>query len=560
MNTRRKLLIAEDQPVNQKILQTILQEEYNLVFANNGREALDLLLREGTQISAVLLDLIMPEMDGYAVLQAMQKDTILSGIPVIVMTQENRESEELRSLSLGAYDFLTKPYRPEIIKRRIDKAITLRETAAILNRVERDNLTGLYNKDFFYTCCERSLKENPEYLYDIVCMDIDKFKLVNDLYGKAEGDKLLRHFGDLLLKLIHECGGIVSRMVADTFLMFVPRNSDYEKCTIQYFQNPDNFASLPLRLRIRFGIYRIDDPALPVSVMCDRAKLAAEEAKDNPTGCVIYNDGMRKKLLEEQSVTGDMNEGIAKKQFEVYLQPKIDLKTEEIIGAEALVRWNHPVKGFLTPGSFIPVFERNGYISALDHYVWESTCDMIRDWKRSGAKTLPVSVNVSRSDVYNPLLPDQLMALLKKYELEPKDLYLEITETSYTQNPEQLIAMVKRLKELGFTLEMDDFGSGYSSLNMLSALPIDILKLDMGLVRSETDASNKRSILHFIIDLAQEMAFPVVAEGVETKEQAAILRDMGCDFAQGYYYAKPMTRKSFERLLMKRGALKKDES
>ena len=219
------------------------------------------------------------------------------------------------------------------------------------------------------------------------------------------------------------------------------------------------------------------------------------------------------------------------------------------MGAEALVRWNHPVWGFLSPAEFIPLFEKNGFITRLDRFVWEKACAVLHDWDERGYYPMSVSVNVSRADIYNEDLADTLVKIIEKYDLDPSRLHLEITESAYTENPKQIIDTVTTLRELGFVIEMDDFGSGYSSLNMLNDMPIDILKLDMKFIRSEMAKPKSQGILQFIINLASWMNLSVVAEGVETKAQLLRLTEIGCDYVQGYYFAKPMPCQEFEGLL-----------
>jgi PAS domain S-box-containing protein len=263
----------------------------------------------------------------------------------------------------------------------------------------------------------------------------------------------------------------------------------------------------------------------------------------------FYDDSIRQRMRREQELTNVMNEALEQGQFQVYLQPKYDLQSEHIAGAEALVRWNHPALGFISPGDFIPLFERNGFITELDRYVWDKTCGLIAEWMRKYGKYVPVSVNVSRRDIYQADLPQEFMALVQKYGLRPDQLHLEITETAYTENADQLIQVVGALKRLGFVIEMDDFGSGYSSLNMLAELPIDVLKLDMRFIQKQTSMDSSRSILSFIISLARWMNLLVIAEGVETQQQIDLLRNMDCNYVQGYYYARPMPADAFaERL------------
>ena len=264
----------------------------------------------------------------------------------------------------------------------------------------------------------------------------------------------------------------------------------------------------------------------------------------------VYDDSMRLSLLREQRILDEMETALEKKQFQVYYQPKHDTRNGDVSGAEALVRWIHPEFGFMSPGEFIPLFEKNGFITELDLYVWEEVCKTMAFWKKKGLPPISVSVNLSRADFGKYHLAQKIQDLADKYEIPHELLHLEVTESAYTDNAEQIIHVVDELREMGFKIEMDDFGAGYSSLNMLNELSIDVLKLDMRFVQTKSFTRNK-SILRFIISLSKWMNLITVAEGAETKEQVDELRSLGCDYVQGYYYAKPMSEEKFEIYLAK---------
>ncbi|MGN0715255.1 MAG: putative bifunctional diguanylate cyclase/phosphodiesterase, partial [Anaerovoracaceae bacterium] len=301
---------------------------------------------------------------------------------------------------------------------------------------------------------------------------------------------------------------------------------------------------------LQWGIYEITDRSTSVEQMCDRALLAVDSIKGQYNQTVaIYDDALRGRLLREKAITDVMETALAEGQFVVYYQPKYCLKDSSMAGAEALVRWIHPEWGFMSPGEFIPLFEKNGFIPSLDRYVWEKVCAQLKDWKAKGYPVVPVSVNVSRADVYQPHLADTLLEITRKYDVEPSLLHLEITESAYAENPGQIFATVDQFRKLGFTIEMDDFGSGYSSLNMLNQMKLDILKLDMEFIRNELAKPAEQSILHYVISMAHGMGLVVVAEGVETREQVERLQDIGCDLVQGYFFARPMPAAELETLL-----------
>lgn len=549
MSPLKTVLIVDDSQANRQNLHHILCSDYLILEAENGTEALSILQKKADSISVLLLDIVMPVMDGYEVLRIMRQDRNLSKIPVIVISGINNTHSEVKALALGANDYVVKPYQPDIIRHRIANTIYLRETAAFINTVQYDALTGLYTKEYFYYLATRILRNNPSQKYDLVSCDIERFKLVNDLYGVQEGDSLLKQIAAMLASK-SETHGICGRMGGDIFCMLLKRPLRYRS---EDFLDSIAYANqLNMRLDsiIKYGIYPIEDTTVPLSIMCDRAYLALESIKGKYDTCfAFYDDAIRLKLLEEQFILNNMKTALQNHEFQVYYQAKYDLKTDEIVSAEALVRWIHPEKGVIPPSQFIPLFEKNGFITALDTFVWEESCKKIRSWKDRGTIDIPLSVNMSRADLYNPNIDQILISLIKKYNLSPSNLYLEITETAYTENAAQITATVEKLKKFGFIIEMDDFGSGYSSLNMLSDLPIDILKLDMKFIQNEKKGKNGKSILTFMISLAKWLDLHIIAEGVETEEQAKLLKSLGCERAQGYYYAKPLPAAEFEALL-----------
>ena len=548
MGEKRKVLVVEDSELNRSLLCQILDNEYKTLEAENGRAALDVLKEYGEEVSLILLDIRMPVMDGYTFLSIIKADPAFSSIPVIVTTQSDSETDEVNALSKGAADFVSKPYKPQIILHRVAGIINLRETAAMVNLLQHDPLTGIYSKTYFYERVKETLRRNPEKEYDLICSDVENFKVVNDVFGVAAGDRLLCGIAELYTEFI-KGHGICGRLNADRFGCLLEHREEYTDAMFISALERVNTLCEAKNVTMKWGIYRVKNTEASVEQMYDRALLAAQSIKGQYGKFYAeYDEELRNQLLREQAITDCMETALAKKQFEIYLQPKYRLRDHKLSGAEALVRWNHPKQGFLPPSEFIPLFEKNGFISKLDQYVWDKTCAVLRDWNDRGFPAIPISVNVSRADIYQANLAENLTGLMQKYGLSPSRLHLEITESAYTENPAQIIDTAGRLRRLGFPVEMDDFGSGYSSLNMLNELPIDVLKLDMKFIQSETAKEGGRGILRFIMDLARCMRLSVVAEGVETEKQLARLKDMACDYAQGYYFAKPMSVQEFEAL------------
>ena len=552
MFAKKKILVVEDNQMNREILCEILRSDYQVLEAENGEKAFEVLKEHGEDISLILLDIMMPVMDGYTFLSLLKDNPAFSSIPVIVTTQNDAEADEVAALSHGATDFVPKPYRPRIILHRVASIIRLRETAAMINLVRHDRLTGLYRKEFFCQRVRELLTANPEKEYDMICSDIVNFKLVNDVFGSKTGDLLLQTMADMCNRFVGE-REICGRLNADQFVCLLERRLEYRDSKFAGICEEVSRLSRMKNVMIKWGVYPITDKSLSVEQMCDRAVLAARSIKEQYGKYVaIYGDELRGKLLREQAITDSMEPALREGQFEIYLQPIYRIMDGSLKGAEALVRWNHPEWGLQSPDQFIPLFERNGFITRLDQYVWDRACAVMRDWEDRGFAPFSISVNVSRADIYNADLVDILQKTIQKYKLSPSRLHLEITESAYTETPQQIIDTARYLRNLGFVIEMDDFGSGYSSLNMRDQLPIDTLKLDGRFIQGEMEKPADKGILQFIMSLARWMDINIVAEGVETKDQLERLKEIGCDCAQGYYFAKPMPVTEFETLLKKR--------
>ena len=557
---KKEILVVEDNEINRMILSEMLSSEYKIFEAQNGQEALDILKKRKDDISLILLDIVMPVMDGYTFLSIVKADPDLASIPVIVTTQSDSEADEVSALAHGAADFVVKPYKPQIILHRVASIIHLRETAAIINQFQYDRLTGLYSKEFFNQRARDILRKNPDKKYDIICSDIENFKLINDIFGTAAGDQLLCGIAQIYQEAA-DGYGICGRLNADKFACLLESRSEYKDEMFIRLSRQINALPNAKSVALKWGIYAVEDRGVTVEQMCDRALLAAHGIKGQyGKYFASYDDKLRDKLLRQQVIVDSMESALKEEQFVVYYQPKYRILDNGMAGAEALVRWQHPEWGFQSPAEFIPVFEKNGFITKLDQYVWDKACAQLCEWDKKGYSAISVSINVSRADIYNADIAEVLLQIVQKYDLHPSRLHLEITESAYTENPGQIIETVTHLRELGFIIEMDDFGSGYSSLNMLNQMPIDILKLDMKFIQSETSKPMNQGILQFIMQLARWMHLEVVAEGVETKEQLEKLLDIGCDFVQGYYFTKPMPVCEFEELLaVSDGTVEKEE-
>lgn len=550
MGLRKKILVVEDNEFNRALLVEILSSQYETLEAENGKVGLEILEREKEAVSLILLDIVMPVMNGYEFLDALKANPAIASIPVIVTTQNEGENDEIAALECGASDFVAKPYKAKVILRRVASIIHLRENATMLNLFQKDRTTGLLSKEYFCQQAEKILRSNPDKTYDIICSDVENFKLINDAFGMQGGNKVLKTMGGICQKSTDTLGGICSRFHADQFVSMIEHTEGYSDELYEALTAETREKCGISNIVIKWGIYQTGDRKISVEQMYDWALQGARSIKGQyGRYYAFYDDKLRSEMLRDQAILDCMEEALEQGQFQVKLQPKYKAAGGLFTDAEALVRWCHPEWGMQSPAVFIPLFERNGFITKLDQCVWEKVCQLMQQWDKDGLEPVNISINVSRADVYNVNLVDTLLDLVKRYNIAPKRLHLEITESVYTESPEDIIQNVTRLREKGFVVEMDDFGSGYSSLNMLNRMPMDILKLDMQFIRTEMEMPESRRTLRYIIGLAHWLNLSVVAEGVETKEQLEHLRNLGCDYIQGYYLAKPMDPADFEALL-----------
>ena len=414
--------------------------------------------------------------------------------------------------------------------------------------LEHDDLTGILCEKVFMRRVEERLDAVAEDEYCIVYLDVYKFKLINEMFGYEKGDELLCVLAEDLNQLAWDNNGLCGRISGDKYILFLPHKEEI----INLFRNKKNDIKkiLPIEIYLHYGVYVIKDNKLPVNRMVDCAQLAQKSVKGNYDNYVAYYDErIKKRIVKEQEIISSMTQALENGEFIIYLQLQYNYREGKINGAEALVRWKHPEKGLISPGDFIPVFESNGFIIKLDENVWEQVCKLQRKWLDEGKKPLPISVNVSRADLLKGAVAKKLTSLIEKYGLTADLIRVEVTESAYMDNPQQLIMEIDNLRNSGLLVEMDDFGSGYSSLNMLKDVPIQALKTDLKFLAGSGIEARKERILDSIISMAHQMEMLVIAEGVETKEQADYLLRLNCENMQGFYFSRPVPVEEFEKMV-----------
>lgn len=428
-----------------------------------------------------------------------------------------------------------------------------RRNKRIMQAMLLDDLTGLPTKEQHKADAVRLLKgKKATDKYAYVACDIVDFKLFNETYGYAYGNVALKHTAAVWLSCLKK-GELLSRTTQDHFCMLL-RYKDETSLRTRIYRMLESASKIPVdkaggsqTVAFRCGVYLIhgEDDINMIRSRTDMARKSLEKCLE--TSVAFYNEADLAKELEKKELEADLRRAVEEKELLVYFQPKFNILSEKIGGAEALIRWNHPQKGLMPPGMFIPLCEENGFICVVDFYVLEEVCCRMKQWREEGRQLLKISVNFSRLHLHDPNFVDKLIATVNKYNLEHSIIEIELTESVAYNEMETLLSVMKRVKEAGFGLSMDDFGSGYSSLNLLREMPVDVLKLDKGFLDdcSGSESSREKRIIAHVISMAKDLEITVLAEGVETLQQKEFLKESNCDMIQGFYYAKPMPKESF---------------
>ncbi len=541
---KRSILIIEDNELNREMLKAILETDYYIVEAADGEEGLKILKKHYKDLSLVLLDVQMPRMNGYEFLEKYSADSLISAVPVIVTTGSSISDDEERCLAMGASDFVTKPYNPRIILRRIEAIIRLTESLTTLKEVEYDTLTGLYTRSAFYHYAKERLRHSIKD-QDMVLINVEGFSYINERYGEAMGDELLIHIGKKMREL-NTHNSTFCRYHADRFAVIYDRDDTGHNENITRFISYVHEGAPLDEFTVKISVYEKVPRDLPVSVLCDRLAMALDRIRHQyNTDVCYYTKEMTEALKRKHRIEETMEDGITNNEFKIYYQPKHDAQTGAIVGAEALVRWQHPEFGLLPPIQFIPLFEENGFISHLDFHIWERVCKTMRSWADEGITPVPVSVNASRRDFLAVDDKNKILDVITKYGLDKRNLHIEITESLGIEDG-MISRKIKALHDMGITVELDDFGAGQSSLSALRNIPMDIVKLDMSFIK---ELDKQKEIVGMIISLVHALGHKTVAEGVETGKQLDMLRELGCDMIQGYYYSKPLPEEEFKKYL-----------
>ncbi|VHR75631.1 signaling protein [Clostridioides difficile] len=421
----------------------------------------------------------------------------------------------------------------------------------ILSLAYEDKVTHIGNQNKFYRECSKYLLDKPSLNYIIVYFDINNFKMINDTFGYEFGDNLLITIAKALKEELTE-GEVYARLSSDYFAIFCDYKNGKNKRIRKIDSirnNIESNLSIVFEISLCVGIYFVEEGEVDIQKAVNKANMARSVAKGKNINYAIYNEDVRNKLSEESMILDDIKIALVKNQFEVYYQPKFSLVTGEMIGSEALIRWNHPEHGFISPAVFIPIAEKSKLILKIGRFVFERVCNDLYEWKKQGKKIVPVSVNLSRVELYQPDIVKFINKTIKMYNLSSDFIEIEITETVAINELNILKNVLNELRTYGFSISMDDFGTGYSSISCLRDMPIDILKLDKSFLGGIEHDERSRNIAKSIVSLAKSLDLVVIIEGVESKEQAELMKQFGCDLVQGFYFARPMPAKNFLDLL-----------
>lgn len=548
---KKTVLIVDDEPINRDILSAILSDTFNVLEAGDGIEALDILNKDEQKIDLVLLDVFMPY-DGREVLKERQNNPKLKKIPFIVCTSDKNIEEEC--FHLGVNDFVKKPYEnPDIIIARIKRMIELYEDRSILKDVEREKLTNFYNREFFKKYAQQFDALYPDLAKDMLAISVNRFRLIKELYGHDFCDKVLLAITNTMNNCLVNCRGIIGKDEGSTFVIYAEHHDSYDH-VIDKLTNGIKEVVGDIGISIRIGIYPNVDPSIDKEIVIGRTESTMDSISgDYKKIIAIYDHDMQTKILHREELINSFEQALEDEEFKLYFQPKYNIQGDKptFSSAEVLVRWISPRYGFISPGEFVPLFEENGLIAQLDSYLLEKAARYMAEWKKKYGKDVPLSVNLSRVNIYRPNLVEEITRYVDSNNVPRESYYIEITESAFVEDTKEVIPVITKLRDNGFKVEIDDFGSGYSSFNALVELPFDVLKIDMQIIRSMDKNPKVKEIIKMIVNLSKTMDSMTIAEGVETKEQCDFLKEAGVDVVQGYYFSKPLSKEEFEALIAK---------
>lgn len=540
---RRTILIVEDNWINREMLSAIVSNDYDVIAVENGMEALEALNDNLDKLSLILLDMHMPVMDGFEFLRLRGEDELFKQVPVIVTTGSDNPDDEVTCLELGASDFVTKPYKNEVVLSRVKSIISLHESETTLSAVKYDALTGLYTRSAFIHYADIMLKNPGDKHFDVFIADIVNLRRIEAVFGERKSNEIIGYFGKEFSSRAREAIGF--RQNSQFIFMLVHDKDRHDEMDYWIRLAHEIEAGVPVNnVQVRYGLYFDVDRKLSIHDICERARITVDSVSNNSSlGYAVYDDRIAEAEFQKFRMEEDFEDALKNNEFVIYLQPKYNLRKDKTVGAEALVRWKKSDGSMVSPGAFIPLFESDGRIVKLDEYIFRKVCDIQKARLDSGLPAVRISVNLSRATLISEGVVDKYAAIVSEMGIPYELIAIELTESFALENMD-IKSLAKGLSDKGFRLDMDDFGSGYSSMSSLVNLPFNVVKLDKSLIDKIGDSRGEIIIKH-AIDIAHELGMSVVAEGVELREQVGFLRSADCDNIQGYYFGRPMPNEEF---------------
>ncbi|MBR3840127.1 MAG: EAL domain-containing protein [Erysipelotrichales bacterium] len=524
---KHTILLVEDGEFNRSLLRKILEDEYEILEAGNGQEALDCLNMNKNGISAIILDLIMPIMDGYEFIKIMKKEEDFKNIPILVTTVLDHTHNELEVLKLGAADFIAKPFNPVVIRQRVANVILLYENSVLRDVLEKDELTNLYNTKMFCQITGNLIRSEPSTVFGLIVINIRDFQSINNILGYEEGNALLNYLADVLRResLLNQC--VYGRLSADNFVVCMPYNEPFiNNYTMIIKKDLENYTN-KLKVDVHFGVYKITDPSKDVRDMCDLAKLASKNRNSNELTTYFTAKLAKEKELNEE-LSKNIPTALNNNEFTMFFQPKYDVN-DTIVGLESVMRWKHPVHGTLTPEKFITLSEEKHITRQLDTFAIDYVCWMLSERIAQGETTVPISVNLARGDLYDLELGNNLANALNKYQIPPELLIIECKEEFYLNDTDAIKRLMDITDSLGIQVAIDNFGSTVGSMNALLSFPIKAVTINLRTVRIPKDKLTQ------VVDMLRITNCLITVLGIETEKDYEYVKSLAVDCMQGNY-------------------------
>lgn len=565
--TGANIMMIDDEPINSEMVKIYLEEVgyQHFITVDESVKAFDLIATNKPDV--VLLDLMMPEVSGFDILTRVRADKNLKYTPVIILTSSTDAETKMKALRLGANDFLGKPVDPSELVLRIRNTLAAKVYQDRLAHF--DVLTDLPNRQTFINHLDWALhnSKREKFSGSVLKLDLDRFKEINDTLGPEIGDVLLQEVSQRLIKCLRYGDTVgrfgedlsqtgLSRIGGNEFAILLPSIKKLDDIVpiaerlLQSIAPAFHPQQHELYITSSIGIAIFPRDGHEINTLLKHADIALSHAKKKGGNCYqIYTDGLNTKSVARLKMANDLRKAAERDELEMYIQPKVNVQTSELIGGEALMRWNHSKLGLVSPGVFIPLAEEINLLPEIDEWAFQATCEKLVEWQKLGKKIVPISINITSQSFRKGRVIGTVRNVLNKTGLAPEHIKLELTENAIMENAKENIEVLYRLKEEGIKLSIDDFGTGYSSLSYLNRFPIDELKIDRSFISTIISEPSNLAIVKAIIAMAGSLDLHVVAEGVETKEQLTLLQTLDCTEYQGYYFSKPVRAEEFIKLL-----------